>query len=148
MKTLNSDKAEVLRRIASLRPAAGRRWGKMSCHQMVCHLSDGFLMPLGEKHASPASVPIPRGMLKWFALYVPVPWPQGAATPPEMEQGVGGTVPVEFSQDRKRLVEVIGRFTEVRVEGVKHPFFGKMSETDWTRWGYLHCDHHLRQFGV
>jgi hypothetical protein len=87
-------------------------------------------------------------MLKWFALYVPVPWPQGAATPPEMEQGVGGTVPVEFSQDRKRLVEVIGRFTEVRVEGVKHPFFGKMSETDWTRWGYLHCDHHLRQFGV
>jgi hypothetical protein len=25
--------------------------------------------------------------------------------------------------------------------------FGPMSERDWMRWGYLHADHHLRQFG-
>jgi hypothetical protein len=29
-----------------------------------------------------------------------------------------------------------------------HPIFGKMSETDWMRWAYLHVDHHLRQFGL
>ncbi|HEV2663419.1 MAG TPA: DUF1569 domain-containing protein [Blastocatellia bacterium] len=29
-----------------------------------------------------------------------------------------------------------------------HPYFGAMSESQWMRWGYLHCDHHLRQFGV
>jgi hypothetical protein len=28
-----------------------------------------------------------------------------------------------------------------------HPMFGKMSAKDWMRWGYLHADHHLRQFG-
>jgi hypothetical protein len=28
-----------------------------------------------------------------------------------------------------------------------HPMFKKMSEGQWMRWGYLHMDHHLRQFG-
>jgi hypothetical protein len=29
-----------------------------------------------------------------------------------------------------------------------HPIFGALSARDWLRWGYLHADHHLRQFGV
>jgi Protein of unknown function (DUF1569) len=28
-----------------------------------------------------------------------------------------------------------------------HPIFGPMTAKDWMRWGYLHADHHLRQFG-
>jgi hypothetical protein len=28
-----------------------------------------------------------------------------------------------------------------------HPMFGVMTVGDWRRWGYLHADHHLRQFG-
>jgi hypothetical protein len=28
-----------------------------------------------------------------------------------------------------------------------HPMFGGMTAKDWMRWGYLHADHHLRQFG-
>jgi hypothetical protein len=30
----------------------------------------------------------------------------------------------------------------------RHPLFAEMSERDWMRWGYLHVDHHLRQFGL
>jgi len=26
--------------------------------------------------------------------------------------------------------------------------FGLMPDRDWMRWGYLHMNHHLRQFGV
>jgi hypothetical protein len=26
--------------------------------------------------------------------------------------------------------------------------FGSMQRTDWLRWGWLHADHHLRQFGA
>jgi len=29
-----------------------------------------------------------------------------------------------------------------------HPRLGRMSEREWLRWGYLHMDHHLRQFGA
>jgi hypothetical protein len=28
-----------------------------------------------------------------------------------------------------------------------HSIFGSMTNQDWMRWGYLHADHHLRQFG-
>jgi Protein of unknown function (DUF1569) len=142
------DREEVLKRLAALRAASIRRWGKMSCHQMVCHLSDAFLCPLGEKTASPEKPLIPRGIYRWLALYVPVRWPRGIPTRPEMEQGIGGTAPVEFSRDRERVAELVDRFSRTRGRFAAHPIFGEMSEKDWMRWGYLHCDHHLRQFGV
>ncbi len=150
MKTLSQESAqrEVLTRVAALRADSARRWGKMTCHQTICHLSDAFLLPLGEKQASPVRLPIPRGLAKWGALYVPLKWPKGVATRPEMEQGVGGTPPAEFLEDREKLVVLIGRFAEAREFGVGHPIFGAMSPKDWMRWGYLHSDHHLRQFGV
>jgi Protein of unknown function (DUF1569) len=120
----------------------------MTCHQMIVHLGDAFLGPLGEKRMSSAKPPLPRAVMKWGALYFPMRWPQGVPTRPEMEQGVGGTEPVEFSADRERLVAAMERFLGKDSEWADHPIFGVMSTKDWMRWGYLHCDHHLRQFGV
>ena len=152
MKTLaqDQDKLEVLKRLAALTPDQGRRWGKMTCHQMIVHLNDAFLCPLGEKKASKASVPIPRGVYRWVALYAPMEWPRGIKTRPEMEQGVGGTAPKDFLRDREMLVALIERFcgTPSDFAWSEHPIFGTMNSKDWMRWGYLHCDHHLRQFGV
>jgi hypothetical protein len=150
VKTLSqeNDKHEVLRRLTALKADQVRLWGTMTCHQMICRLSDSFLLPLGEKTTGTKSVPMPRGLYKWGALYLPMKWPHGVSTMPEMEQGVGGTPPVEFARDRVKLVEVTKRFCGARVDGVVHPIFGKMNEMDWMRWGYLHADHHLRQFGV
>jgi hypothetical protein len=150
MKTLanEGDKQEVLKRLAALRPDSTRRWGKMSCHQMVCHLSDAFLCPMGEKTASSTKPPLPQAVMKWIALYAPMKWPQGIPTRPEMEQGVGGTAPVSFQEDRKKLTAIIKRFTSDQFDWAAHPMFGNMNEKDWMRWGYLHCDHHLRQFGT
>jgi hypothetical protein len=152
MKTLSNDpdKQEVLRRVTALRADSTRRWGKMTCHQMICHLTDAFMCGLGEKSASRARAPLPRGLYKWGALYVPFQWPHGIATRPEMEQGVGGTAPVEFSTDREKLLAITERFANASRDfrWADHPIFGEMSEKDWMRWGYLHSDHHLRQFGV
>jgi hypothetical protein len=148
MKNLALNKQEVLERLAALREDSARRWGKMSCHQMIVHLSDSFLCPMGEKVVSPAKPPIPKSIMKWGALYFPMRWPQGVPTRPEMEQGVGGTAPAEFSRDRENLVAIIERFMNRDFEWAAHPIFGAMSEEDWMRWGYLHCDHHLRQFGA
>ena len=33
-------RAEILRRIEALTPESERRWGRMTAHQMACHLSD------------------------------------------------------------------------------------------------------------
>jgi hypothetical protein len=92
MKTLSNsaDKQEVLRRLGKLKANQARRWGKMSCHQMVVHLCDAFLCPMGEKTASSKTPPIPQGMFRWLALYFPMKWPRGVPTRPEMSKASAG----------------------------------------------------------
>jgi hypothetical protein len=70
MKTLLDvkDKEEIIARLQGVRPTSLSLWGKMSSHQMVCHLSDGFKMYMGLKPVSAASLPYPRSLLKWVAL--------------------------------------------------------------------------------
>jgi Protein of unknown function (DUF1569) len=150
MKTLANarDKEEILRRLKTVRPASARRWGRMSAHQMICHLSDSFLAVTGQRHASPASGPLQRTLIKWIALYAPVNWPRGVPTRPEVDQEVGGTPPSDFAADLTQL-EMLVEFVTTRKDcfGPTHPIFGPMSEAAWMRWAYLHMDHHLRQFG-
>jgi hypothetical protein len=114
MKTLRnpSDKAEILRRFESIQPASQRRWGSMSAHNMICHLSDGFRLYMGNRPAKPAPVPAPRLLMKWVALWAPVPWPHGFKTMPEIDQQDGGTRPVEFASDMQELRNLIERFTQ------------------------------------
>ena len=153
MKTLarERDKEEVLGRLETVRPDSPRRWGRMSAHQMVCHLSDAFLMGLGQKAVSDAAGLRQRTVIKWIALYVPLPWPPGRIrTRPEIDQELGGTRPGDFAADVARLVTLVDVVTAQprNFEWLPHPIFGRMSEAAWLRWGYLHMDHHLRQFGA
>jgi hypothetical protein len=96
----------VIERIAKLHSGSKARWGRMSAHQMLCHLTDSYRVPMGEKDASSATSPLQRTLIKWAALNLPMHWPKGVPTRPEMRA------------------------------------------SEWQRWGYLHADHHLRQFGV
>jgi Protein of unknown function (DUF1569) len=152
MKTLANpeDKQATLQRLARIQPGQRALWGRMSAHQMLCHLNDAFLAVMGEKYVSPASGPLQRTVVKWIALYAPIHWPRGLPTRPEMDQRVGGTAPLEFERDKMTLVAVIQRFSNPQrdFEWSAHPIFGKMADPAWFRWGYLHLDHHLRQFGA
>jgi len=152
MKTLarERDKAEILGRLRTVRPESMRRWGRMSAHQMVCHLGDGFRMALGQKRVSPATGLLQRTIIKGFALYVPLPWPAGIPTNPEINQEGEGTRPVDFATDVAQveaLLEVLTAPTR-SLDRQSHPTFGVMSDAAWLRWAYLHTDHHLRQFGA
>jgi hypothetical protein len=120
----------------------------MSVHQMICHLNDSYKLALGKKTASPATSLMQRTLVKYLALRAPMQWPKGVPTRPEMEQGKGGSAPVEFAPDLASLVATFDRFCgDLPVPLVHHPNFGRMTTSDWMRWGYLHADHHLRQFG-
>lgn len=150
MKTLDAAKPEVIERLARLHPESRRRWGKMTPHQMLCHLSDSYRVPMGGMRISSNSGPFQRTVMKWVALRTPLPWPHGIATRPEIDQAAGGgTTPTEFELDRARLLLDIERFcSEPRdFEFAPHPIFGAMHIADWMSWGYRHADHHLRQFG-
>jgi len=140
----------VLQRFDLLRPNVPALWGKMTAGQMLCHLTDSFGVAMGVKTASSAGTLFHRTITKWGALYLPFRWPQGVPTMPEVEQGAGGTPPRQFDADLSLLIEAINRFCEPNrgFSWRPHPLFGPMSDRQWMRWGYLHTDHHLRQFGV
>jgi hypothetical protein len=122
----------------------------MSAHQMICHLCDSCRMAMGEKPVSDASGRLQRTLVKWIALYLPVRWPPGIPTRPEVDQQVAGTRPVEFAADVAELEGLLELITtrEKGFDWPVHPIFGRMSHAAWLRWAYLHTDHHLRQFGA
>lgn len=143
-------KAEIIRRLRHVRPDSVRRWGRMSAHQMICHLSDSCRMAVGQKPVSDATGRLQRTLVKWMALYLPLRWRAGILTRPEIDQQCGGTRPGDFAADVAEL-ETLIELVATREKGFDwppHPVFGRMSHAAWLRWGYLHTDHHLRQFGA
>jgi Protein of unknown function (DUF1569) len=157
MKTLLNprDKEEIASRLQKIQPASSRLWGKMSAHQMICHLSDGFKLYMGVIAVAPVGFPFPSKVMKMVALWAPMQWPQGFKTMKELDQqDGGGTAPAEFERDMNELRNLLERFTRsprgfpLQSQSQSHPHFGAMSEKEWMRLAYLHCDHHLRQFSA
>lgn len=118
---------------------------------MICHLSDSFRVVVGEKPAQLRPNLMNQTVIKWIALRAPMQWPKGVKTPPEVNQeGDACTPPKDFDEDLKQLFVLVERFTATPrdFQFHPHPMFGHLSEWEWLRWGYLHLDHHLRQFGA
>lgn len=139
----------VLDRMSGLHADLPRRWGRMNAHQMVCHLADSFSAAMGRRPVSPATKQFGRAM-KWAALYLPTRWPHGVPTPPELDQEKVGTSPGDFEMDLREAMALTREFARQSpsFSFAPHPIFNRLTEQEWMRWGYLHVDHHLRQFGV
>lgn len=146
---------QIVERLGKVQLSSPRQWGRMTVGQMICHLSDSFRVTMGLKPSKTARIsvtpiPLPSWFVKWVALETSVPWPRGVKTRPEVDAEQGGTAPTHFDQDKADLFALLERFARQPrdVEWQPHPMFGAMSDADWMRWGYLHMDHHLRQFGA
>ena len=152
MKTLQDPKSlqELCDRLRTVSLQNACLWGTMTPHQMICHLNDSFKVGTGERITGMRTSPLSRTVVKWIALYTPMQWPQGIRTLPEVDQQAGGTKPVAFERDRDELLETMARFagSDRTFQWGTHPIFGRMSAAEWLRWGYVHADHHLRQFGA
>jgi hypothetical protein len=140
------DRAELIRRIQSLKPDAPRQWGKMSCPQMIAHLTDQMGHCLGDVPVTPHSGIFRLPPVRKFAIYV-MPWPRGKIQgPPEAFV----TQPADWHADLGRLIGMVERF------GAKspaeawppHALFGTMTGKDWGVFCYKHFNHHLTQFGA
>ena len=143
------ERASILARLQRLGPDSPRQWGRMTSHQAICHLSDSFGSIMSTGPVSSVSTFFSRTVVKWVALRAPTQWPHDVKTRPEVDQEIGGTKPVEFGSDRRKLEGLIEQFARRTSSDLQpHPMFGRMSTDEWQRWGYLHLDHHLRQFGA
>ena len=149
MKTVENPTvlAELVDRLNALRPDTPRRWGTLTPAEMLYHLADATASVVSK--ASSEAGPR-RPFLKWVALSLPLPWPRGLPTPPEVDPQAQGTKPGEFETDRQRAIEGLRYFAAAPASALmsSHGAFGPMTPRDWRRWAYRHTHHHLRQFGL
>lgn len=136
---------ELLVRIARLGPETPRRWGKMTCPEMVAHLADALRMGLGELTVAPRKLPLRFPPIKQLLIYA-LPFPKGAPTAEELVC----RKPEEWPAEVEGLAALVRRFGDrSKAEAwPDHPAFGKLSGAAWGVLAYRHADHHLRQFGV
>lgn len=144
------DREDLLRRVDALRADAQGQWGRMTVHQAVCHLSDGFRMVLGDRVLPSQGNFLLRTVVRFVALSTPMAWPKGSPTAPGLNQSEGGgTSPGDFQADVGALRELVDRFVATGGRGLHpHVAFGALRPGEWGRWAWRHMDHHLRQFGV
>lgn len=148
MNTLfdQADRAELLSRLANLKPASTRLWGKMTPAQMLAHCSRVLETAVGitpRKQALLGKIVTPfiRSMIVGEK-------PFGRNSPTDPKFVISDER--DFDAERKRLVELVELFAQRGPEAAgkaTHSFFGKLSGEEWGTLSYKHLDHHLRQFG-
>ena len=144
-----ADVSEIHDRFRRLVPTDAGRWGCLTVQEMVCHVRDSYEGAMGQRVVEGVAKrpPIPLGLYKWLALKFPREWPKGVETMPEVNPRMLGTRPAEFGSDLELLLGKLAEFSAFGGPFPAHPIFGPMTDGEWKRWGYLHADHHLRQFG-
>ena len=137
----------IVARLRNLTPDSARRWGTINAQQMVQHLNDASGAILGQRQF--ASAPRrPNPVRKFLVMNVIPRLPRGVRSGADPAAKV--VDPVAFDADVDRAVTLLIQVRTAPEQSLtsRHPIFGSMNRRNWMRWTWLHCDHHLRQFGV
>ena len=137
---------EIRGRLLTLRDDDTGRWGVLNVVEMICHVREAYRVAGTVPNVTLIPAPAPPKVMKFLALRVPMKWPKTIQTVPDLKREAM-PAPGEFEAEKARLVEEFDAFVEAAAGRFSHPIFGTMTAWDWQRWGYLHADHHLRQFG-
>jgi Protein of unknown function (DUF1569) len=144
-------RAELRRRVETLRADGLPRWGRFTAPQMVRHITDALRMATGE--LAVASRPTPfvfrHAPFKQLMIYV-LPIPRGLPTVPELLARTPGAKSSEWEADRAAFLAALDRFGARNGDESwpAHPAFGPLTAKGWGALQYRHLNHHLRQFGV
>jgi len=138
------DRAALLRRLGTLTSQHQRRWGRMTAHQMVCHVSDQMRVALGDLPTRSYGSPLTGQLARLYAIHTPLPWPRGKVqTSPEMLTAK----PAAWDGDVRACEALIRRFASERPTAA-HPRFGRLSTREWGTLAAKHLAYHFTQFGV
>lgn len=139
---------EIIDRINKLSPTSQAQWGKMNVGQMLTHCQQPLLVAYGELQLKRGLISILfGGMVKRMLTKDETPFKQNQPTAPTFIF----TDKRDFEKEKKKLIELIERFSKQGPDGIRkdpHPFFGKLTSTEWDILQWKHLDHHLRQFAA
>jgi hypothetical protein len=107
MRTIfrDRDRTRLHHRIDTLTPESPRRWGRMTPHEMLCHLTDAVESAFDAESEAPGTGALSRQPLKWLVLNL-LPWPKGKmASPPRLTR----RRPASWELDRAALHDALDR---------------------------------------
>lgn len=135
---------EILARLSSISVHDRPKWGTMSAHQMITHLSRQLKCAMGLVKDKPVHTIWRFWPLNKLVIYI-LPWPHGLPTAKEWKDPERN----DWNEDVKQLRKHIRAFLEKNSneEWGDHPILGKLNKRDWGKLSYRHIDHHFRQFG-
>jgi hypothetical protein len=139
-------RAALRARAVRLTPDAAGRWGRLTAHEMVCHVSDQLRVALGDVPTAQKPMFLTNRLLRELFVFV-LPWPKGKMpTAPEMQSSRPG----DWARDVETLGALLDRFGTRQPDGTwaPHPAFGRLSGREWGRLCHKHTDYHFQQFGV
>lgn len=135
-------------RVALLKPASERQWGKMSPAQALAHCSEAMLWAVGDVRPPRMFVGRILGrMVKSKVLADGEPMRKNSPTAKSLIIADDR----DLGEEQKRLCGLMERFATAGPSGCTtnpHSFFGPLKPDEWADLMYKHLDHHLRQFGV
>jgi hypothetical protein len=135
-------------RINNLKGDEKPAWGKMTLEQMLSHLVQTGDLPFEATVVDQSNI-LSRNLLKPLVLYV-LPLPKEVKVSADLDQQQNGRKPRGFEADKAAVLDSLNKLGTLPPDHdcLAHPFFGKMSASQWAVMAYKHVDHHLRQFGV
>ena len=138
--------AQLISRLESLQPDTQSKWGKMNVSQMLAHCQTGFEVYFGDKKMKQSFVGKLFGKMAKKQLLSEKPMAKNLPTAKEFVVADMRN----FANEKAKLISLINRFAieGKTIEPPVHPFFGKLSATEWAALMFKHTDHHLKQFGV
>lgn len=148
MKSLwqEATRRELMARARRLTPSHRAQWGKFTVDRMLAHMVDAFRMGMGEIEVRQRRIPL-IGSWPFNVLFIRfVGMPKNAPTVREIIE----RPPLSIDAELDQLEAAMERFASQheRRDWPRHPAFGKLSRKAWGVLGWVHTDHHLRQFGV
>lgn len=135
-------------RINKLNSDSKAQWGKMNIYQMLRHCVENESMLLREKSFRRLFIGRLFGKLALNAnIKDDKPLDKNGPTHPDLKIGGNGDV----EEQKTKWLSLLDKYPSMLAsdyEGFIHPFFGKMSSEQVSKFAWKHIDHHLRQFGV
>jgi hypothetical protein len=143
--------ATLFERLDTLRPETPALWGSMNAQQMVEHLALPFGLALGNFAVPVAGTPEQVAKRRWHTFENRTPLPKGLRVPFVSENPVPTFYP-DMPAAVTALREIVGEFFNAYSENPQktadHPLLGTLDKALWEDFLWMHCAHHLRQFGL
>ncbi len=149
-KPLNRESEAMQRaRIAKLAANTPRKFGTMDTNAMLRHMRNAVETSLGETDLPDKSIPLVSRVLFLLMTRVITTWPGGMLKAPDFWSPPPDH---EFEKERELFLAATSRFLDALEKepkrSARHPIFGSLSLSQWSRLHGIHLHHHLRQFGV